>query len=154
MLHCSLDASASRSTEDSAAPQTPILPPGPTTLPSRNSTCSPPPAATHPPAPPLSEQGISQLRHHARRSSLLLSTPGSLLQQWQCEGAGQQRQQPQQQQQQQQQQAQLSCPVLLVRRHYRASLVGWSLVLPAGWVMPFWNALSFTGMLVCVCVFR
>ncbi len=36
------------------------------------------------------------------------------------------------------------CPVLLVRS-YVGQLPGWSLVLPAGWVMPFWTALIHAG---------
>lgn len=37
-----------------------------------------------------------------------------------------------------------SCPVLLVRRSY-SDVGGWSLILPAGWVMPFWLALAYAG---------
>jgi len=38
------------------------------------------------------------------------------------------------------------CPLLAVRRVLRgAATGGWSLVLPARWVMPVWQALVFAG---------
>lgn len=40
----------------------------------------------------------------------------------------------------------VGCPLLLVRQSAVGSAgAGWSLLLPAGWVMPFWMALTHTG---------
>lgn len=40
----------------------------------------------------------------------------------------------------------LSCPVLLVRRYWGSCKTpGWSLLVPAGWVGPFWQAITFAG---------
>jgi hypothetical protein len=49
----------------------------------------------------------------------------------------------------------LVCPVLLVRQYHggagssgsssSGSTSGWSLLLPAGWVLPFWQALTHAG---------
>ena len=42
--------------------------------------------------------------------------------------------------------AAVRCPLLAVRRRLRgAAAEGWSLVLPAQWVMPVWQALTFAG---------
>jgi hypothetical protein len=43
------------------------------------------------------------------------------------------------------------CPVLLVRREGRAAspLQGWSIIAPARWITPLWQALVFTGALDC-----
>ena len=42
--------------------------------------------------------------------------------------------------------AAVRCPLLAVRRRLRgAAAEGWSLVLPARWVMPVWQALTFAG---------
>lgn len=39
-----------------------------------------------------------------------------------------------------------SCPMLLVRRRLHGmAFGGWSIVLPASWVMPIWLALVFAG---------
>ncbi len=38
----------------------------------------------------------------------------------------------------------LHCPVLLIRRQY-GHTPGWSLIVPSGWVMPFWLALACAG---------
>lgn len=38
----------------------------------------------------------------------------------------------------------VKCPLMLVRQ-YMGSIPGWSLLLPAGWVMPFWQALAYQG---------
>lgn len=38
------------------------------------------------------------------------------------------------------------CPLLLVRQQY-GSTPGWSLIMPSGWVMPFWRALAHSGKL-------
>jgi hypothetical protein len=39
----------------------------------------------------------------------------------------------------------LTCPVLLIKAEHAPGMSGWSLILPAGWVMPFWSALSMAG---------
>ena len=40
----------------------------------------------------------------------------------------------------------MRCPLLAVRRRLRGPAAGgWSLVLPARWVMPVWQALAFAG---------
>lgn len=40
----------------------------------------------------------------------------------------------------------IGCPLLLVRQAPGGSAAaGWSLLLPAGWVMPFWMALTYAG---------
>ena len=49
----------------------------------------------------------------------------------------------------------VGCPLLLIRRAAAAAAAasGWSLLLPAGWVMPFWEALTHAGGWLCsVCV--
>lgn len=146
LLRCSLSTHSTADTTQPRHTQQPLYP--------SDATASIHPASDphnhHPqpiiscPAPPLSEQGIAQLRHSARRASLLLNPPGSFPPAW-LEGEGGEHQGQQHNQQQHYSQQQLSCPILLVRRQYGAALSGWSLVLPAGWVMPFWSALSFTG---------
>ena len=86
-------------------------------------------------------QGSHQQQHHAGRG---LSSPDHQLQQRQpasCPPPSEQ------QQQQQQQEGSAACPVLLVHRAWGAGLAGWSVVLPQGWVRPFWQALAFTGEL-------
>jgi len=98
------------------------------------------PSAAAPLPSPLSDAGISRLRHHARRAALLLEphaagggqqgmdVDGGAEQQGAGQGGGG-----------------LQCPVLLVRRRYGKALAGWSVIVPAGWATPFWTALSFTG---------
>lgn len=46
----------------------------------------------------------------------------------------------------------MGCPLLLVRQSpTRCAGAGWSLLLPAGWVTPFWMSLTHAGDLTLLC---
>ena len=99
-------------------------------------------ASTSAPVPvtgPLSCQQVSELRSGARKAALALGPLPSSLDLARPSTSSQP--------------ATPSFPLLLVRRSYApaerrghgALASGWSLILPAGWVMPVWSALAFKG---------
>ncbi|PRW59356.1 DEAD box RNA helicase isoform B [Chlorella sorokiniana] len=95
---------------------------------------------------PLSESELSRRRQQLRQHMLQLE-PSSGSSGWSGQDGDAQGRQPQQQGQQEELEQRGYCPAVLVRHDgpEAETLPGWSLIVPASWVPPFWLAAAFAG---------